>query len=350
MKTDRIIILCLSAIGNTILFTPTLRVLRKKFPKSRIDMLVRESSFAEVLKGSNFIDNIYVIKEGKCIFDKVRLFLKLRKNKYNISINAFPSNRLGFNAAAFLAGAKTRITHSYNNSRLKTLSFLQNKKIKANPNIHDVEQNFNFLKLLGIDINKEKRQLIFHISGKDREFANNFFKKNKIKKPVVALQPGASVLAPYREWPKENFIKLADMLIEKLKAIVIVFEGPDEPGIADEIISNMKNKGKAVAVNTSLKKAAVIIEKCNLLISTDSGLGHVAAARNTKAIALFGPANPVRTRPYGKMHKVIMKDVGCSPCIRYPFESTDSHTKCKTLECLKAITPEEVLEEAKRMI
>jgi len=241
MKTNKIIILCLSAIGNTILFTPTLKVLRKRFPKARIDMLVREKTFAEVLKGSRFVDNIYIIKERKGVLKKMNLFLKLRKNKYDISINAFPSNRLGFNVVAFLIGARTRITHGYNNSKLKTLSFLQNKKIKANPSIHDVEQNFNFLKLFGVDINKEKKELIFYISKKDKDFARQFFKKNKIKKPIVALQPGASILAPYREWPKENFIKLADMLIEKLDITVLVFEGPDEPGIANEIISKMKN-------------------------------------------------------------------------------------------------------------
>ena len=350
MKTNKIIILCLSAIGNTILFTPTLRVLRKRFPKSRIDMLVREKIFGEVLKGSDFVDNIYIVKGKKGILNKIKLFLKLRKNKYDISINAFPSNKLGFNIAAFFVGAKTRITHSYKVGKLKTLSFLQNKKIKVNPKIHDVEQNFNFLQLFSIDIKKEKKQLIFHILKQDKKFADNFFKKYKIKKPVIALQPGASILAPYREWPKKNFIKLADMLIENLNATVLIFEGPDEPGLASFIISKINNKKNVFPVKTDLKKAATIIEKCNLLISTDSGLGHVAAAMNTKAIALFGPANPARTRPYGKQHKVIMKNVGCNPCIKYPFYSTSSHTKCKTLECLKAITPEDVLKEAKNMI
>jgi ADP-heptose:LPS heptosyltransferase len=225
---------------------------------------------------------------------------------------------------------------------------LQNKKIPANPKIHDSEQNFNLLYLFSTNPKREKKQLIFHISKKHKEFANLFFKMHKIKNPAIALQPGASILAPYREWPKENFIKLADLLTEELKATVLIFEGPDEPGLAKYIISRMKNK--AVSVKTTLKRTAAIIEKCNLMISTDSGLGHVAAARNTKAIALFGPANPVRTRPYGKQHKVIIKHIGCNPCIKYPFYSTNSHTKCKTIDCLKAIAPEGVLTETKKML
>jgi len=349
-QPKKIIILCLSAIGNTILFTPALRILRNNYPDAQIDMLVREKSFAEVLQGSRFVDNLFVLKEGGNPFKILSVILKLRKEKYDVSITAFPSNRIGFNVIAFLINAKRRLVHKYKVGRFKTLSFLQNEKVTANERLHDVEQNINLLEYLGLNTKNEKRQLIFWTTKEDSDFAEKFFRQNKIKnKIIMGLQPGTSYLAPYRRWPKENFAELADELIEKYNAKILIFEGPDEEGLGREVLDLMRNRG-ALIVKTSLKRAAAIIEKCALFISTDSGLGHIAAAKNIPTIALFGPANPTRTRPYGKMHRVIIKRNVCNECIKYPFWSTDSHTKCMDMKCLKAITISDVLSDVKGML
>ena len=349
-QPKKIIVLCLSAIGNTILFTPALRILRRNYQDAQIDMLVREKSFAEVLRGSRFVDNLFILRENGNTFKMVYLLLKLRKEGYDISITAFPSNRIGFNLIAFFINAKRRIVHKYKVGRFKTLSFLQNEKVMANERVHDVEQNINLLEYLGINTKNEKRELIFWTAKDDSDFAKKFFRQNKIKsKIIIGLQPGTSYLAPYRRWPKENFAELADELIEKYTASILIFEGPDEDGLGREVQDLMKNK-TALIVKTSLKRAAAIIEKCVLFISTDSGLGHIAAAKNVPTIALFGPANPTRTRPYGRIHRVIIKRNVCNECIKYPFWSTNSHTKCTDMICLKAISVSDVLKEAKGML
>ena len=68
---------------------------------------------------------------------------------------------------------------------------------------------------------------------------------------------------------------------------------------------------------------------------------HIAAAMNTKIIALFGPTDPQRTGPAGKQHFVIQKKIRCSPCFK---------KKCKSLVCMKTITPNEVMEIIKKIL
>jgi len=70
-------------------------------------------------------------------------------------------------------------------------------------------------------------------------------------------------------------------------------------------------------------------------VGNDTGPMHVASASGTPVITLFGPADPERSRPWGRGHIVIKKDLPCSPC---------SRTVCKELKCMESITVEDVFQ------
>ncbi len=342
----KIIIFCLSGIGNTILFTPALRILRKNLSKAEITLLVREKSFAECMSNSKFIDKIIVFNGS--IFNRIKLLWRLRKEKYDISITAMPSNRYEFNLFAFLVGAKRRLTHKYKVGN--RLSFLQNDLIIAEEKLHDVENNINLIEHLGINTDKEKRELIFETSKEDEKYALDFIKKNALNKfALIGIHPGTSKTALYRRWPKERFNELINQILEKYdKSRILLFEGPDEKGLALEILKNVSARDKVTIVkDNTLKQNAALIWHCKLFISTDSGLGHIAAAKQVPVIALFGPANPNRTKPYGKKVSVIQK----SPIlIKYPFYSTNPNPKGNYKESLEKITDEDVMEEVEKYL
>ncbi len=337
----KIIIFCLSGIGNTILFTPALRILRKNLPKAEITLLVKEKSYAECVIGSKFVDKI-VIFSGR-IFDKLNLIRKLRKDKYDISITAFPSNRFEFNLFAYLIGAKRRITHRYKIGN--KLAWLQKEFVNANEKLHDVENNLNLIECLGINTEKEKRELIFETSSDDEKYALDFIKRNGLSKlALIGIHPGTSKKAIYRRWPEGNFSRLIDQILAKyIGSKVLLFEGPDERGLAIGILRNAHDKDRIVIVkDNSLKENAAIIWHCMLFISTDSGLGHIAAAKNVPVIAIFGPANPNRTKPFGRKVAVIQKN---PHLIKYPFYSTSPEPKGDYKESLEKITVEDVMDE-----
>jgi ADP-heptose:LPS heptosyltransferase len=70
----------------------------------------------------------------------------------------------------------------------------------------------------------------------------------------------------------------------------------------------LKNKAIINGVNSSIKKSAALMKKCNIVICSDSGPMHIAAAVNNKVISLFGPTNPTRKAPLNKDSVAIWKD------------------------------------------
>jgi 3-deoxy-D-manno-octulosonic-acid transferase/heptosyltransferase-1 len=103
----------------------------------------------------------------------------------------------------------------------------------------------------------------------------------------------------------------------------------------------MSQKTVNLAGRTTLRDLAYLYRKAALLITTDSGPMHIAAAVGTPVIALFGPTSASRTGPYGEGHFVIRRDLACSPCFL---------KKCETRHCMKDISVEDVLEAAKKML
>lgn len=345
----KIAIFCLSGIGNTILFTPTLRILRKRLPNARFYAVFRNQATSDVLTGSGLVDKAIVF-DGNLI-NKLKLLLHLRNQNFDLSITAFPSNRIEFNLFSWLINARERVTHSYAVGRVRTFAFLQNKKIKADENLHDIFQNLNLLKLLNINFKKEKIELSFFLDKKDKVFSRDFSIKNKLEgKRVIAVHPGTKKKDEIRRWGKDKFIKLINILLRDKKNKIILFKGPDEEDIADFI--HEKTGKKAILVeNLNLKRVGAIIERCSLFVGTDSGLGHIAAALGVKTLVIFGPANPKRTVPYGGHTAYIRANCPCTPALKYPFWSTSDKIKCSNnLVCLRRLDVKTVLAKINFML
>lgn len=290
------------------MFSPTLVELRKNFPDSKIDIFAYKKQFAEPFVNSYLINDIMVGSSLKSIF-------KLRKNRYHYCITAFPSNKWQFNLFAFLTGAKERITHSYDIGKFSTLSFLQNRKIKANEKIHDVDQNLNLLSLLGVNIPKNKK-LYFDLQESNLKYARDFIKKmNLTNKVLVGIHPGSGPLK-FKRVDDGFFIKKINSIKEKDKA-VLIFGGPEEIDIKERLNSKIKD---SIIVDTSLKNTASLISKCKYFITNDTGLMHMAATVNVPNItAFFKGTNYSRTRPYSKSAEVIILEENK---LKYPFWST----------------------------
>jgi len=337
----KIIVFALSGIGNAILFTPTLIQIRKRMPDFKIILFAKNRAIADIFSGSNYVDKIIIFNNYNFL-RKIFLLLKLRKENFDYSITAFPSNKFQFNLLAFFIGAKKRVTHSYKIGRLKTLSFLQNIKISANPNLHDVEQNINLLKCIGISNKNLKKRVFFSLSKDNINFAKRFFNENHLNNSkVIGIHPGCKKEDYVKRWPEKRFIELINKINSLTKLKIILFSGPDEKETVKNIYKKLKIK-PIIFEDKNLKNVAGIIKNCDLLLTTDSGLGHIAAALDTPVIAIVGPANYNRTRPYGKNCYVIHPNLK-EPLLKYPFYSTSNKINPKKAkESLEKISVEEV--------
>ena len=147
-------------------------------------------------------------------------------------------------------------------------------------------------------------------------------------------------------WPLENFARIGDMLMENLKIKAMINLAPLQAELGERVRAMMKNKPVFFCESTTLGELAALFKKASLVISNDSGPVHVAAAVGTPVISIFGRnqlgLSPVRWRPLGNKSAAIHKDVGCVECL--------AHDCKKDFLCLKAISPEEILEEARKLL
>ena len=343
----KILVVRIKGLGNFILFTPTLIAIRKKFPDAKITLLA-DKLCAEVVNGSKLVDDIVYFNLNSRFSDKLKVLLGLRKRNFDYSILAFPAHNWRYNLFAFLIGARKRVTHGYEVANLKSLSFLQNVKVRAIEGIHDVEQNLRLLSVF--DIKDVKRELYFHLSEEDKIFANDFFKGNNLKK-VIGIHPGCSEEGSYKRWPKENFSEVIQML-QRDEFDVILVAGPGEEGLVEDILGNLVKK-PVIVKNMPIKRVAALVSKCIAFLSTDSGIGHISAAMGVPTLALIGPGDYRRIAPYGRRCGVITNKSECSPCMVYPFKTDYSqygHIKCSDAPCMKQITPEEVRGKLRSLI
>ena len=165
--------------------------------------------------------------------------LNLRKEKFDISILPHPSNRFEYNLVSFFAGAKIRLGFTYPYFNIKSMTFLNNKRIPIGDN-HEVEENLNLIKQLGVSSNKIERKLFLKISQSNIKNAEDFLKRNKIQGEKIGIHAGSSSSAGMdnKRWPKEKFVELCDYLTYNYKSSILIFGANDEKDLKEYIKNN----------------------------------------------------------------------------------------------------------------
>lgn len=317
-RIQNILIIGSIGIGNLLLFSSTLRRIRRRFPEARITIIVLKEGFSEIFKSDPSIDEIIVldVKKVKTFSQKITFLKDLRKTDYQLSITTFPANRLEYNALAFFSGAKWRVSHKYYTNKIRSLSFLQNVRVPVDKKLHDLEQNLNLLKAFGLKPEAVDHELYLSLDEKAHDNANRYLKqKTEAGEQFIGIHPGSSAERGMilKRWSIEKFAEICTWLTGETNAKILLFGGQEEEGLRKDIAEKADGK-PLVVTGLDFQSTASLIGKCMLFISNDSGLMHVAVSMGVPTAALFGPSDPGRTAPYGAKHKVIRTGIECSPC------------------------------------
>jgi lipopolysaccharide heptosyltransferase II len=223
----------------------------------------------------------------------------------------------------------------------KKRSFLLTKKI-ASPKrdaLHRIDYYLNVIEKAGLRV--EDRYTEFYVSEKDKEFIDKFLNDKSVKKGdfLAGINPGGNWLP--KRWESHYWARLADRLIRDFGYKVIITGSTSDTALVKEIENSMLEKPIVATALLNINQLAALCKRMGLLISADTGPLHIANAVGVKRIiALFGPTSPEITGPYPGNNVVILsKDVGCKvPCyIKF----------CKDNRCMKAISPEDVIEKVR---
>jgi ADP-heptose:LPS heptosyltransferase len=160
------------------------------------------------------------------------------------------------------------------------------------------------------------RDPIFQLSEAFRTAARDFWQEHSLEgKRVVVVQPSAG--AGLKSWPVDRWARLADALIERGTAVLLV-GGPDDAALLTAIEARMSGRPAARAGGQSLSVTAAIYERCALLVGLDGGGAHLAAAVGIPTVRLYGPAPSDVFGPWpphdADQRVLVAGGLACVPC------------------------------------
>lgn len=348
----KIAVLCLPGIGDSLMATPMIRLLRAKYPKARIDLICMFGGVAYCFKNNSNITTIYTLSLYNApLISGIFEILKLRKNKYDISVLAFPSYRREYHIVQFLLGAKRRISHVFTKGFWHEWNFLDTERVAVDEKVHNVVNNLNLLMPLGINWRNEKVHLMYDLilNDEDDKFGRNFLKELKwIGKNVVGIHPGSinSPAGVYKRWSLKNFAALVKELIKNKKR-VLIFVGPFEIDLGKKISDLVDDtRNCKIVTHTSFGQSLGILKHIDALISNDNGFAHLANGLQVPEIVLFGPTNPLWCCPIDTRFTTIIRKATFIPWFRNDMKVT--HPPAGIHSGMNSISVDDVLTAIQR--
>jgi 3-deoxy-D-manno-octulosonic-acid transferase/heptosyltransferase-1 len=309
--------------------------MRKLYPDAHITWVVEEAA-ADLIRNHPSIDVVLISRRRSWMKDiaggkirrpllEIQSFVReLRRRPYDLVIDFH--GLLKSSIIVLISGGKRKLGYD----SLQELSGLfLNEKITEDMNKHAVDRYLDFPRYLGAKTGQAEFALP---AAEDAETKTGLLlqKYDLEDKQYIAINPVA--LWKTKLWDNDKFAQLADLIAGKLN-IKVVFTGSEREAL-EKITSLMSTKAVNMGGETSLLELASLYRKALMVITTDSGPMHLAAAVGTPVVALFGPTDPARTGPYGLGHTIIRTPLSCSPCFL---------KECSTKKCMQDILPRQVL-------
>jgi heptosyltransferase-2 len=330
---QKILIRAVNWIGDAVMTTPAISVIREHFRHAEITILAN-SPISQLFLHHPGVDSIITFdRQGRHhgVTGRFRLANELRKHAFDLAIilpNSFDSALV-----PWLAGIRARIGKC-SDGRTLLLNGRYNAA-KGPTSCHEVEYYLNMLKYFGITGSCKQPHLF--INGEEEDKASALLLEYGIKSNdfVLGINPGASYGSAKR-WYPDRFAEVAGRLAAEWSARILIFGGSGETAIAADIENCLDGTALNLAAKTSVRELMALIKRCNFFITNDSGPMHIAAAFGVPLVAVFGSTDHTGTSPYSNKAVVVRKNVECAPC---------KLRECPTdHRCMSAVTVEDVVE------
>jgi heptosyltransferase-2 len=342
----KVLIIALSGIGDALMFSPALSLLRQRYPDAQINLLSMFKGVKELYDRNPDVNEVlhWDFLHRSPVSTLLFLF-RLRRHRYDATISVYPQNRWPYNLICFLIGAGQRLGHDYDHVNGRSLNFLNNRRIRENRNRHNVEENARLVELLGVQIPEDLPALKVQMTSVDVRAAEDWLRERNIKESqlLVGFHAGSALFKKHirKRWGADKYADLGRRLQEQQNAVVLLFGGPEEYDLNGHINEEMGGLGDVVRV-PSLAVSAALIARCAVMVCNDAGLMHVASALGVPVVSVFAYTNPQWLYPWKTPHRVVRHDIQCSPCFYYSPKAVHCVWKEDQFRCITHIEVDEV--------
>jgi heptosyltransferase II len=341
--SDRIFIRSTNWIGDAVMSVAALRELRRLHAHDHLTLGAR-GWVAGLFEDQGLVDEILTLESGpsglkyqlKSVplvrgFDRAVLF----QNAFGAALTAFLARipeRVGYSTQGrrllLTRSARPRIKRLGRHQIYYYLDLLYQTGLSSRDYLSD-QSYVPDIRLKASERGSESALQLLHDHGVEG------------RGPLVGINPGA-FFGSAKRWFIDRYAALADHLIEKQDARILIFGSAGEKDIGERISQLMRGRAVLLAGKTGLPSLMALISMCRLFITNDSGPMHLAAALDTPQIAIFGSTDEIATGPFSHKAHVIHKHVECSPCLlrECPLD----------LRCFNRIEVDEVYERASEIL
>jgi heptosyltransferase-1 len=294
-----------SSLGDIVLALPALRALRMSFPEAKISWLIRPE-FAELIENHPHLDEIITFNRkllGKAWFHPgafgalISLIRKLRRSKFDVIFDFQGLFRTA--SLAWLSGCKLRFGMA--NAREFATIFYTHKIPQNIECIHMVDYYLKIIQAAGAsDFGVE---FVFPQNPGAEDSVGRLLASQRIENNYAVFIPGSA--HQDKCWPPERFAQLAEKISSQYGLSIIATGSASEAGIVEKVKEKADVPITNLAGQTSLSELVALFKSARLVISNDTGPGHIAAALGVPLVMMFGRVNPIRLEPYRRKHCVM---------------------------------------------
>ena len=340
---NRVVVRGTNWVGDAVMTVPALRELRRLLPGAYITLATRPWA-KELFADADFLDDL-LIYDRRGTWSAVKQSAEWRRGRFDLAV-IFPN---AFEAALIPALARVPLRIGYATDARSRLLTNPLPVPEWRSSRHEVFYYLNIVTELERALGGPEQipELIpdasLHISEPRQAEATGLLRAHGVRegRSMVALCPG-SINSRAKRWPAERYAALADSLIGELDAEVLLIGSPEELEVSQEVGQKMRNKPVMLTGKTTLAQVAAVLSLVDLLVTNDTGPAHIASALGRPTLVIFGPTNPLTTRPFSAVAEIVRQPPDCAPCMLR--DCPIDH------RCMTAINPQDVFERARLLL
>jgi len=299
-----------SSLGDIVMALPAMSALRRSFPKARITWLVRPE-FAPLIEGHPHLDEIILFDRkrlGKAwrhpgaFGSLASLIGQLRRPRFDAVVDLQGLFRSA--ALAWLSGCRQRFGPVW---RREFAHYFYTTTVPARPEwVHVIDYYMKILEAMGAT----DRKVAFVLPEKPAavEAARTLLSRHDVDPDRYAvLIPGSAQIS--KCWPAERFAALAEKLASDHGFSIVATGGAGESAMIEQIQSRTSCPIVNLAGRTSLPELVEVLRGGRIVVSNDTGPGHIAAALGRPLVMMFSWSNPLRVGPYHRPECLVGRDL-----------------------------------------
>ncbi|HKX32470.1 MAG TPA: glycosyltransferase family 9 protein [Blastocatellia bacterium] len=344
-ENSRVLFIRLRNLGEAVLDTANLRMLKGFRPDLRITTLV-EAIYTDLYAADPDLEALSLPRAARdqrsSLAARLNIIKEIRGRRFTAVINLHGGPTSA--QLTLISGARHRIgARHFRHSYAYNLRIPQAEEILGRADLHTVEYQFGQFRWLGLPGTEPGPTQLFP-DPQRRETA-----RAKLRAAGIDPEQPYAVLGPTNEfytkrWMPERYAAVAEQLQERGLQTVMTGAPTEEQQAQLAAVQTATRRPVAALSSLNIGELVSVVAESRLFVGNDSGPAHIAAALKVPLVVLFGPASSTRWRPWRAPSQLVQNHFACNPCSMYTCEAFDQP------ECIRSIGIQQVLDAIEQVL